>query len=155
MMGLSQWLQVSRDVCTVCTVQFVCLDCVVGNSPLWCGSGWRWWGKTQHFMGEGERGGPSGSLLLHREVRGGRLWGLGERERVEECEGERGFLASHGMDQTTAGWFHSSLASHSSHQPLHPLKPSPSSSPSICEATVGRRIFVMCCSSTETFVNLI
>lgn len=49
-----------------------------------------------------------------------------EGGRVEEMEWERGVLPSHGTDQTTAGWFHSSLASHSSHPPLRLLETSPS-----------------------------
>lgn len=52
-----------------------------------------------------------------------------KRERVKKSEWGggcgRGVLPSHGTDQTTAGWFHSSLASHPSHPLLYP-KPPPS-----------------------------
>lgn len=49
-------------------------------------------------------------------------------QRVKEMEWEKRVLPSHGMDQTTAGWFHSSLASHSSHPTLRLVQAPPSMS---------------------------
>lgn len=94
-------------------------------------------------MGDRKWRAPSGCLLLLREAKGRedfRDWEI-KRERVKKSEWERGVLPSHGTDQTTAGWFHSSLASHSSHPPLY-RKPPPSVSRSSLREE-QRRLFLV------------